>query len=96
MSVKEQFIQECIKNREYLGFTYLDMSNCLIDMSENDYKNFELGKYEISKENAIRLTRILCLQKPKNKTIELEFDDDISDEDKEDLLKIASELEGDF
>ena len=96
MSVKEEFIDECIKNRKYLGFSHLDMANCLINMSENDYKNFELGKYNISKENVSRLIKVLCIEKPIKQENILELSSDLSEEEREDLLNLASELVGEF
>ena len=62
--IKLEFINECIKNRKYLGFTYKDMSNCLIDVTEKDYEEFENGNYAMSKENVDRLVRVLCIEKP--------------------------------
>ena len=95
MSVKEEFISECIKNRTYLGLSYKDMANCLIDVSESDYKSFENGEYKISKENVARLIRVLCIEKSQDEVMELDLSDgEFSDEEKEDLLKIANELVG--
>ena len=96
MSVKEEFIKDCIKNRKYLGFSYEDMANCLIDMNANDYKNFELGKCNISKENVTRIIRILCIERPKLNEINLDLDSTLSNDEKEDLFSIACMLEGDF
>ena len=96
MSVKEEFIKECITNREYLGFSYEDMANCLIDVSVNEYKDFESGKGNMSKENVSRLIRVLCIEKPKSTSLALEFDEDSTIDEKEDLLNIASLIEGDL
>lgn len=60
------FINQCIKNREFMEFTYKDMSNCLINVSEKDYEDFELGNYEMSNENLDRLVRVLHISKIKN------------------------------
>ena len=94
MSVKEEFINECIKNREYLGYSYADMANCLINMSEENYRDFELGKLNISKDNVARLIKVLCIEKPKPNGSNLVFDVDVSNEEKNDLLDIALMIEG--
>ena len=48
------------------------------------------------KENASRLIKVLCIEKPKNQEMFLEFSDDLNEEEKEDLLNLASELVGEF
>ena len=53
-----EFKKECKKNREYLGYSFHDVSVSLIDVSEEEYKSFEEGNMVLSKENIERLANI--------------------------------------
>lgn len=92
----ETFVSQCIKNRKILEFSYKDMSNCLINVSESDYINFENGTYLMSKENMIRIARVLCVEKPLFKDISEYIDvNGLSENEIADLSKIISVIEGD-
>ena len=91
-----EFKKECKKNREYLGYSFYDVSVSLIDVSEEEYKSFEEGNIVLSKENIERLARVLCVKKP------IEFDvnnyidtEGLSQEEIDDLSNIVYELVGD-
>lgn len=62
--LKKEFIDQCKKNRNYLGYSFNDVADCLIGVSEEDYMNFEENKYTMSKDNIKRLIRVLCINKP--------------------------------
>lgn len=90
------FVCECIKNRKYLEFDYQDMSNCLIDVSVEDYENFEKGKILLSKENMIRIAKVLCIKKPHKLTINDYIDtSSLSEEEIKDIEKVLLAIEGD-
>ena len=90
------FVRQCIKNRKYLEFSYKDMANCLSKVSENDYENFEKGKYMMSKDNLIKIARVLCVEKPLFKDIS-EYADisGLSENEIKDLSRMFAMLEGD-
>ena len=90
------FLKECIKNRKYLSFSFKDMSNCLVNVSEKDYANFEKGTYQMSKENLIRISRVLCVKRPTDFNINDYIDTgDLNEDEIKDLTKIICELVGD-
>ena len=90
------FLIECIKNRKFLEFTYKDMSNCLIEVSEDDYIKFEKGRYKMSKENLIRIVRVLCINKPSTKNIDKYINiSELSKEEISDLSNVISSIVGD-
>ena len=90
------FINECIKNRKFLSFSYKDMSNCLKDVSQQDYANFEKGLYKMSKENLIRIVRVLCIEKPSSIDFEHGLDlNELDDDEIKDLSKVAEAIVGD-
>lgn len=92
----EKFIKQCIINRKNLEFSFKDMSNCLINVSEEEYKEFEKGNYEMSKENLNRLIRVLCLVKPKKIILDDYIDTEgLSDKEKDDLSQIICDIVGD-
>ena len=92
----KSFVEECIKNRQYLDFTYKDMANCLTDVNPEDYANFENFKYKMSKDNLIRIARVLCIKKPVDENIEKYIDtDNLTEEEIKDLSKIISGIVGD-
>ena len=92
----ETFVNQCIKNRKILEFSYKDMANCLINVSEEDYINFEKGTYIMSKENMIRISRVLCVEKPLCKDISEYIDvTGLSEKEIEDLAKVIAVIEGD-
>ena len=89
------FVKQCIKNRKYLEFSYKDMVNCLNKVSEEDYANFEKGQYLMSKDNLIRISRVLCVEKPIFKDIGEYLDTkELSENEIRDLSKVISVLEG--
>lgn len=95
--MKNKFISICIKNRKYLGFSFKDISNCLIDVSEEEYKQFEDGKYNLNRENIIRLMRVLCIKEKELVDLDslLQLDDnELNEEEKEDIKGIASDILG--
>jgi len=80
-----------------LEFTYKDISNCLIGVSEKEYKDFEDGNYNMSIENVKRLLKVLCIEKPVFSDVEkyLDFSNsDLSKSDIEDIKNIAYEIVG--
>ena len=90
-----KFIKQCIINRKNLEFSYKDMSNCLINVSEEEYKEFEKGNYKIDKENIIRLMRVLCLEEYKEIDINDYIDTEgLTDEEIKDLSKFVCEIVG--
>lgn len=92
----KMFVKQCIKNRIYLDFSPKDMENCLIDVSQKQYEDFEKGKYFMSKENIIRLTRVLCIEKPVTQNIDKFIDiNGLNDEELTDLSKVLSGIVGD-
>ena len=98
-NVKKEFIKECLNNRNYLEFTYKDMANCLVGVSEKEYKEFEAGNYNMSIENARRLVKVLCIKKPMATEIEkyLDFSNsELSKSDIDDIKNIAIEIVGGY
>ena len=94
-SFKKDFINECINNRQYLGLTNKDMSLCLINVSEEDYYNFELGTYSMSKENIERIMRVLCISKPKTFDVNKYLNtSELNQEEIDDLSKIVELIVG--
>ena len=90
-----EFVNECRKNRLYLGLTSKDMANCLIDVSEDNYNDFEDGKYGMSKENIERLVRVLCVSKPKDFDINKYLDvSELNKEEVNDLTEIVKVIVG--
>lgn len=90
------FIKECIKNRKFLDFSYQDMSNCLINVSAKDYESFEKGQYKMSKENLIRIARVLCVERPNSIDVSQYIDtSDLSEEEIKDLGKVIFSIVGD-
>jgi uncharacterized hydantoinase/oxoprolinase family protein len=91
-----EFKKECKKNREYLGYSFSDVSVALIDVSEEDYANFEDGNNVLSKENLERLARILCVKKPYDFNVENYIDTTgLTIEEIDDLSSILFEIVGD-
>ena len=91
-----KFIKQCIINRNSLEFSCKDMSNCLIDVSEEEYKEFENGNYSMSKENIERIMRVLCLTEYKEIDINDYIDtNELSEEEIKDLSKIVCDIVGD-
>ena len=92
----KEFLIECIKSRRYLEFSYKDMSNCLINVSVDDYIDFEKGKYLMSKENLKRIMRVLCIKRPQEINIEDYINtDDLNEEEINDLSNVLSVIVGD-
>ncbi len=95
-NLKNEFINQCIKNRKYLGFSCRDMSLCLNGVSEADYIGFEEGKYPMSKENVHRLMKVLCIEKPNNTNYSEYIDTTgLTEEEIEDLSMIVEAIVGD-
>ena len=91
-----EFKKECKKNREYLGYSFSDVSVALIDVSEDDYANFEDGNNVLSKENLERLARVLCVKKPYDFNVENYIDTTgLTIEEIDDLSSILFEIVGD-
>ena len=92
---KIEFIRQCKKNREFLEFSYKDMSNCLINVNEDEYKLFEEGKFSISKENLMRIVRVLCIEESNKFDLSDYIDvNGIDEEQINDLSNIIEELVG--
>lgn len=90
------FINQCIKNREFMEFTYKDMSNCLKGVSEDDYRAFENGTYNMSKENLDRIVRVLCVTSSEDFDISKYLNTEEYDQDEiEDLSKVIYSIVGD-
>ena len=71
------------------------MSNCLINVNEEQYKEFEKGNYKMNKENIIRLMRVLCVNEYKEIDINDYIDTEGLDEEEiKDLSKIVCEIVG--
>ena len=92
---KFEFINQCKKNRKILEFSYKDMSNCLINVSEQEYKLFEDGKCSMSRENLERLVRVLCINESNEFDLNDYIDTDGLDEEQiNDLTNIIEKLVG--
>ena len=61
---REEFINECIKNRNYFAYSVEDVCGCLSGVSVKDYMDFECGKWNMNDENIQRLSSILGVSKP--------------------------------
>ena len=93
---KSEFINLCKKNREILEFSYEDMSDCLINVSPDNYENFECGNYSMSKENLIRIARVLCVKKPSSIDIKDYIDTNgMNEEEIKDLARALNAIVGD-
>ena len=93
---KEEFVDECIKNRVFLELSYKDVSSCLINVSEENYKSFEEGKFSLSKENIERLIRVLCIKKPCNIDVNKCIDTtDLNEDEIKDLSMVVEAIVGD-
>ena len=91
-----EFKNECKKNREYLGYSFYDVSVSLVDVSEEEYENFENGKHMLSKENIERLARVLCIKKPITFDVNDYIDTEgLTKEELKDLSDIIFEIVGD-
>ena len=94
--LKKEFINECINNRIFLGYTSKDVANSLIEVSEEEYIDFEAGKYIMSSENIKRLMRVLCIEKPNAFDVNQYIDTTGLDEvELDDLSKIVKTIVGD-
>ena len=94
--LKNEFINECINNRIFLGYTSKDVANSLIEVSEQEYIDFEGGKYIMSSENIKRLMRVLCIEKPNAFDVNQYIDTTGLDEvELDDLSKIVKTIVGD-
>ena len=90
------FLKECIKNRKFLDFSCKDMANCLTNVSADDYANFEAGEYKMSKDNLIKIARVLCIEKPVVKDISDYIDiSELTEEEVNDLTKVVAAIVGD-
>ena len=90
------FVRQCIKNRKYLEFSYQDMSDCLLNVSPDNYEDFECGNYSMSKENLIRIARVLCVKKPSSIDIKDYIDTSgMSEEETKDLSRALNAIVGD-
>ena len=93
--LKKEFVSECINNRLFLGYTFKDVADSLIDVSEEEYINFEEGKYVMSNENIKRLIRVLCIKKPESFDVNKYIDTTGLDEKEiEDLSKMVEIIVG--
>ena len=92
---KLDFIKQCRENRKILGFTYFDMSACLFNVSEEQYKLFENGKCWMSEENLRRIVRVLCIEHKKEFYLEDYVDvTGLSEEEVMDIKGIVETLVG--
>ena len=92
----ELFINECKKNRVFLNYSCKDMANCLVNVSEEDYIKFEDYNYKMSKENLIRIARVLCLKKVQIMDVNNYIDtSELEEEEIKDLSKVISAIVGD-
>ena len=95
-NIKREIIKECINNRKYLGLSCKDMSNCLINVSEKDYVEFEQGNYPMNKENVQRIIKVLCISKPNKKDYSEYIDTTgLNKEEIEDLCSVLEVIVGD-
>ena len=92
------FLNQCKKNREILELTYQDMANVLLAMSAKEYEQFEQGKTKkISKENLLRIVRILCIQNTYSFSLNEYIDvDGLNAEEIQDLSNIIEKLVGEL
>jgi uncharacterized hydantoinase/oxoprolinase family protein len=91
-----EFKNECKKNREYLGYSFSDVSVSLIDVSEEEYRDFEDGSLVLSKENLERIARVLCVKKPYDFNIENYIDTTgLDDTEIDDLSNVIYSIVGD-
>jgi len=92
-----EFKNECKKNREYLGYSFCDVSVSLVDVSEKEYQDFEESDYLLSRENMERLTRVLCISKPNVFDISKYMDTSgLTKEEIDDITEVVKTLVGDF
>ena len=92
---KKEFIDECVKNREFLGYSYNDVASSLINVSEEEYINFEEGNFSLSSENIKRLMRLLCVKKPSSIDVNKYIDTSgLNEVEIEDLSKMVSIIVG--
>ena len=90
------FLKECIKNRVYLEFSYKDMSNCLDNVSEEEYEEFEKGKGMLSLDNLRKIAKVLCIEKPIDKDLNKYIDaDGLDEEELNDIAKVVNAIVGD-
>ena len=92
---KNSFVRQCKKNREILEYTYKDISNVLVDVSEGEYKAFEEGKTLLNKDNLERLVKILCIEEYNKFDLNDYIDlSDLEEEEINDLSEIVEKLVG--
>ena len=90
------FLNECIKNREFLGYSYKDMSNCLIKVTTDQYSAFEKGEYKMTKDNLMRIIRVLCIEKNKPFDVNEYIDTKgLTKEEIDDLSQVIASIVGD-
>ena len=90
------FLKECVKNRNYLEFSYQDMSNCLDNVSEEEYEDFEKGKNMLSLANLRKIAKVLCIEKPLEKDLSNYIDvSELDEEELNDISNVINAIVGD-
>ena len=91
----EKFLLTCINNRNVLEYSEKEMSSYLDGVSEKDYVDFERGKYLMSKNNLMKIVRILAIKASEIFSLKDYIDTEgLSDEDVADLTIVVSKIVG--
>lgn len=91
----EKFLLTCINNRNVLEYSEKEMSSYLDNVSEKDYVSFEQGKYLMSKNNLIKIVRILAIKASEIFSLKDYIDTEgLSDEEVDDLTSVISKMVG--
>lgn len=95
MEIKRELLNQCINNRRYLGLSCKNVASYLVNVSEEDYINFEKGKFIMDEENLERLSRILCIKLDEFNIEDYIDTEGLSEEEIKDLSGIVKSLVGD-
>lgn len=91
----KKFLLMCINNRITLEYSEKEMASYLVNVSEEDYVNFENGKYLMDDNNIKRIARVLAVKNIDLFNLDEYIDTDgLSEEEIEDLSSVVSQIVG--
>ena len=97
MFVKDykKFLLTCINNRQILDYSEKEMASYLVNVSEEDYINFEKGRFFMDEDNIKRIARVLAIKKIELFNLDNYIETDgLSEEEIEDLSAIVAQIVG--
>lgn len=95
MEKYNKFLLTCINNRKTLEYSEKEMASYLVGVSEEDYINFENGKYLMDEDNVKRIVRVLAITNVELFNVSDYIDtEDLSEEEIKDLSVIVEQIVG--